>query len=389
MSPCCAVRWPMPPPSVRPATPVEPTTPPGVTSPNACVAASKSSHVAPPWARAIRAPASTSTPPHLREIDHEAAVENAVAGGVVSSAAHRDLQLVGAREVERGRDVGRPETARDDGRTPVDERVEAAPRGVVTLVLGRDHRARKRLAELAHGLVRRVRHAHPPLLDATDPGTARSLGNSSRQACPNPAGLRVGRPLYLRRGVVLGCRHDGDLLPTRLRRAAARPQRDEVPARRVRRGRGVPGVLPVPAVSLAAVGVVDRPGARVPRCPAHPRRRTRRCDGGPAGRAARRLPAAPPPPLHLASRRDAGRARALGSRALRAPPPGRHRPLRPRDLARRRLRQRPPAEPRVPRDLPRVSPARCARSGARRTGSSPTAACRCGSRSAVSSTGTR
>ena len=59
--PCWAVRWPIPPPKVSPATPVEPTTPPGVTRPNAWVAVSKSSQVAPPSARAIRASASTST----------------------------------------------------------------------------------------------------------------------------------------------------------------------------------------------------------------------------------------------------------------------------------------------------------------------------------------
>ena len=48
VSPNWAVRWPIPPPRVRPATPVEPTTPPGVTRPWAWVAASKSSQVAPP-----------------------------------------------------------------------------------------------------------------------------------------------------------------------------------------------------------------------------------------------------------------------------------------------------------------------------------------------------
>ncbi len=51
----------MPPPKVSPATPVEPTTPPGVTRPNAWVALSKSSQVAPPWERATRASPSTST----------------------------------------------------------------------------------------------------------------------------------------------------------------------------------------------------------------------------------------------------------------------------------------------------------------------------------------
>src|SRR5262245_24936181 len=51
----------MPPPSVRPATPVEPTTPPGVTRPAPWVAVSKSSQVAPPPARATLVAGSTST----------------------------------------------------------------------------------------------------------------------------------------------------------------------------------------------------------------------------------------------------------------------------------------------------------------------------------------
>jgi hypothetical protein len=51
----------MPPPSVRPVTPVEPTMPPGVTRPYDCVAESKSSQVAPPSEIAVRASGSTST----------------------------------------------------------------------------------------------------------------------------------------------------------------------------------------------------------------------------------------------------------------------------------------------------------------------------------------
>src|SRR3954454_3351997 len=56
-----AVRWPMPPPSVSPVTPVEPTTPPGVARPCCWTAASKSSQVAPPPDRAMRVSGSTST----------------------------------------------------------------------------------------------------------------------------------------------------------------------------------------------------------------------------------------------------------------------------------------------------------------------------------------
>jgi len=56
----------MPPPSVRPATPVVEMMPPVVASPNACVAALKSPQVAPPSARAVRFAGSTRTP-RIRE----------------------------------------------------------------------------------------------------------------------------------------------------------------------------------------------------------------------------------------------------------------------------------------------------------------------------------
>ena len=52
----------MPPPSVRPPTPVVEMMPPVVASPNGYVAALKSPHVAPPSARAVLAAGSTRTP---------------------------------------------------------------------------------------------------------------------------------------------------------------------------------------------------------------------------------------------------------------------------------------------------------------------------------------
>ena len=60
--PCWAVRWPMPPPRVSPVTPVEPTTPPGVTRPNACVAGRSRARSRPLARNAIRASGSTDTP---------------------------------------------------------------------------------------------------------------------------------------------------------------------------------------------------------------------------------------------------------------------------------------------------------------------------------------
>ena len=52
----------MPPPSVRPPTPVCETTPTGQTSPCACAAVSSPARCEPPPTRAVRASGSTSTP---------------------------------------------------------------------------------------------------------------------------------------------------------------------------------------------------------------------------------------------------------------------------------------------------------------------------------------
>ena len=52
----------MPPPSVRPATPVWETTPTGQTSPTACASRSSSPRSAPPFTQAVRSAASTRTP---------------------------------------------------------------------------------------------------------------------------------------------------------------------------------------------------------------------------------------------------------------------------------------------------------------------------------------
>ena len=59
VSPYVRVRCPVPPPSVRPPTPVVPMIPTGTASPCAWVAASTSLSSAPPWTRTMRAPGST------------------------------------------------------------------------------------------------------------------------------------------------------------------------------------------------------------------------------------------------------------------------------------------------------------------------------------------
>ena len=88
----------------------------------------------------------------LREVDHEPVVADAVAGRVVTASAHCDLELVRAREVECGRDVARAGAARDDRGPAVDERVEAAARGVVPGVGGADDGAGQRPPQLVQAL---------------------------------------------------------------------------------------------------------------------------------------------------------------------------------------------------------------------------------------------
>ena len=64
--PCRPMRWPMPPPRVRPATPVVSKVPPGIASRCIALHASTLRHVAPPPTRARRDSGSISTPPISR-----------------------------------------------------------------------------------------------------------------------------------------------------------------------------------------------------------------------------------------------------------------------------------------------------------------------------------
>jgi len=81
---------------------------------------------------------------HRREVDHEPAVANAVAGGIVSASTHGHLQFAGPSEIEGGRDVGGADAASDHGRVAVDESVEAATRRVVLCIARADDAADER-----------------------------------------------------------------------------------------------------------------------------------------------------------------------------------------------------------------------------------------------------
>jgi hypothetical protein len=65
-------------------------------------------------------------PAHQRQIDHQAAVADAVSGGVVPTSAYGDLQRVRPGEVKGPRHVAGIETSHDHGRPAVDQGVEAA-----------------------------------------------------------------------------------------------------------------------------------------------------------------------------------------------------------------------------------------------------------------------
>ena len=94
MKPYCAVRWPIPPPRARPATPVEPTTPPGV---GQSVVLGCSVEVEPRRSTLGEGEPRLGIdldPPHPREVDDEAVVNRAVSGRVVATAANGDLHFV-------------------------------------------------------------------------------------------------------------------------------------------------------------------------------------------------------------------------------------------------------------------------------------------------------
>src|SRR5262249_42389205 len=56
-----------------------------------------------------------------RDVDHEAVVEHAVSGGVVTPAPDGDVELTASRKVERGNDIAGPRTAHDHRWPAIDE----------------------------------------------------------------------------------------------------------------------------------------------------------------------------------------------------------------------------------------------------------------------------
>ncbi len=85
---------------------------------------------------------------HPREIDHQPAVAHRLAGHVVPTAPHGDLERLRPREPDAGDHIGRARTAGDQGRPPVDHGVEDPAGGIVVGVVGKQDVATKRGAEV-------------------------------------------------------------------------------------------------------------------------------------------------------------------------------------------------------------------------------------------------
>jgi hypothetical protein len=68
---------------------------------------------------------------HQREVDHQSAIGDRLAGDAVTAPSHRDLESFASAQVDRMGDVCRVQTARDHGGVLVDKPVVDAPSLVV------------------------------------------------------------------------------------------------------------------------------------------------------------------------------------------------------------------------------------------------------------------
>jgi hypothetical protein len=93
--------------------------------------------------------------PHAREVDHQAVVDRAVAGGVVASAPDRNLETSGLAEGKGSRHIVRIDAVDDRGRAPIDQQVEAEARPLVLAVAFDQHVPRQRITELVEKLSHR------------------------------------------------------------------------------------------------------------------------------------------------------------------------------------------------------------------------------------------
>ena len=126
-SPNCRASQPIPPPRVRPPTPVCETLPAVVARPYSlrrAVQFAQQRAALDPGEPLVGIDADRV---HRRQVDHQPAVGNGVPGDVVTAAADPDLQVAAAAEPDRGSDVGGARGTGRCGRAPVDHRVPDRP----------------------------------------------------------------------------------------------------------------------------------------------------------------------------------------------------------------------------------------------------------------------
>ena len=131
------IRWPIPPPRVRPPTPVWLTNPPGAARPKAWLSRSRCELRQPPSQRIVRPIGSTRVPGHGRQIDDEAVLGDGVTGDGVAAAADGGEEVVLPTEADGGDDVRHAAAASDQRRLPLDVAVP----DLTGAVVGRDRRA--------------------------------------------------------------------------------------------------------------------------------------------------------------------------------------------------------------------------------------------------------
>ena len=141
VSPHLRVRWPRPPPSVSPPTPVVEMIPLGVARPCSLVAASTSPQVRRRRPRTVRASGSTSTPFSGERSITTPSSHGPEPGAVVAAAADRERQVVLGGEADAAATSSASATCAISAGSPVDHRVVDVARLLVGRVLGSDQLA--------------------------------------------------------------------------------------------------------------------------------------------------------------------------------------------------------------------------------------------------------
>ena len=126
----------MPPPSVKPAMPVLPTTPPVVARPCTWVSRLSSFHNTPPWARTVRGPrVDVNTLHRATESISRPRSSVRVSGDIVAAAAYGDIEAKRSCKPHRVDHIGDSLAAGDRGRTLVDQAVVYPPPDVIARIV--------------------------------------------------------------------------------------------------------------------------------------------------------------------------------------------------------------------------------------------------------------